>query len=356
MSNLYSRFKVFHYKEKLDSLPEWTAQTRPPLHIRLKPTNFCNQNCWYCAYRRDEIQLGKDMDARSRIPRGKMLELIDDFVEMGVKAITFSGGGEPLCYPHLGEALTRLSASGIRFASLTNGVLLHGAIADLFAHQGTWIRVSMDGWDPDSYAAYRNVLPTEYGKVMGNLENFKKLGGQCFLSVVVNIDKANASHVYEIIRKLNTVGVDSIKIAPCIISNDITGNHEYHKGIFPIVQEQVLAAVSDFSNETFEISNGYKEQLVTFAKEYHWCPSIQITPVIGADLNVYSCQDKAYNLTCGVICSIQEKRFKDVWLADKEKFFTINPKRDCNHHCVANEKNLMILEYLEVDKKHLEFV
>jgi MoaA/NifB/PqqE/SkfB family radical SAM enzyme len=356
MSNLYSRFKIFHYKEKLDSLPEAVDRILPPLHIRLKPTNACNQRCWYCAYRLDDVQLGKDMDVRSQMPRQKMLELIEDFQEMGIKAITFSGGGEPLCYPYLGEALSGLAGSGIKFASLTNGALLHGAIANLFAHHGSWIRVSMDGWDADSYATYRNVSSREYGKVMANLENFKKLGGHCFLSVIVNVDKTNATHVYEIIKRLNAVGVDSVKIAPCVFSDDIQVTHSYHGDIFPIVQEQIHTAMGDLASETFEISNGYNVQLAKFVKSYRWCPSIQITPVIGADLNVYSCQDKAYNFTSGVICSIKELRFKDAWLTGKKQFFRIDPSCHCNHHCVADEKNKMILDYLEVDKRHLEFV
>ena len=83
---------------------------------------------------------------------------------------------------------------------------------------------------------------------------------------------------------------------------------------------------------------------------------MQILPIIGADLKVYPCQDKAYNLDEGLIGSIKNQRFKDFWFSDKNKFYMINPSRVCNHHCVANEKNKMILEYLAADAKHLEFV
>lgn len=41
---------------------------------------------------------------------------------------------------------------------------------------------------------------------------------------------------------------------------------------------------------------------------------------------------------------------------DKNGFFKVNPSRVCNHHCVANEKNQMILEYLDADAAHLGFV
>jgi len=85
--------KIFHYKEKLDSLPESVDKILPPVHIRIKPTNACNHNCRYCAYRADNLQLGQDMRIKDSIPKEKMMEIIDDLEDMGVKAVTFSGGG-----------------------------------------------------------------------------------------------------------------------------------------------------------------------------------------------------------------------------------------------------------------------
>jgi len=78
--------------------------------------------------------------------------------------------------------------------------------------------------------------------------------------------------------------------------------------------------------------------------------------VIGADLNIYSCQDKAYNLEQGLIGSIESRRFREFWFSDKNTFFKVNPSTDCDHHCVSNEKNRLILEYLGAQRDHLDFV
>jgi MoaA/NifB/PqqE/SkfB family radical SAM enzyme len=356
MGILYTNTKIFHYPDKIKSLPGETDQMLPPLHIRLKPTNVCNHNCWYCAYRQADFQLGKDMVVKDFIPQGKMMEIISDCAEMGVKAITFTGGGEPLVYPHILETVKVLADSDIKFATLTNGSKLNGEIAEIFAHRGTWVRVSLDGWDGPSYAFHRKVSVNEFSKVMNNLENFKTIGGTCYLSVVCIINKENHSHVYDMIKNLSNIGIDSVKASPAIISNCGNENNEYHKPYMEMVGEQVSKAIKDFQNDKFEISNGYYEQLTTFNKNYAWCPNAQITPVIGADLNVYSCQDKAYNIEEGMIFSIKNQRFKDGWFSDKSNYFRINPKIHCNHHCVANAKNKIIMEYLDADLKHLEFV
>ena len=178
MNLLYTKTKIFHYTDKLDSLPQPTPEIKPPLHIRIKPTNYCNHNCCYCAYRAENLQLGKDMVNKDSIPREKMVEIIDDIIEMGVQAVTFSGGGDPFCYPHLAEVAEKLAASPIQFAALTNGSNLKGPVAKTFAQHATWLRVSMDGWDRNSYASYRNVKTGEFHKVMANMKNFKVIDQQ----------------------------------------------------------------------------------------------------------------------------------------------------------------------------------
>ena len=356
MGLLYTKLKIFHYKEKIDSLPQQKEQILAPIHIRIKPTNACGHNCWYCAYKADNLQLGKDMNKRDFIPKEKMSEIIDDLVEMGVKAVTFSGGGDPFYYPYLLDAVKKLSQTPIKFASLTNGSRLQGEVAEIFAHRGTWLRISIDGWDDESYSFYRGVSKGEFTKVMKNMENFKRLGGSCYLGVSFIIDKHNAEHVYTFIKKLKDIGVNSVKVSPCVVSNDGAENNAYHKPFFDLVKEQARKAKEDFADNTFEIFDAYHELDVKFKKDYTWCPFLQILPVIGADLNIYPCQDKAYNLDEGLIGSIKDRRFKDFWFTDKSKFFKVNPAKVCNHHCVANEKNKIIAEYLNADSEHLGFV
>ncbi len=356
MGSLYTKMKMFYFREKIDSLPESIDKIMPPIHIRIKPTNVCNHNCRYCAYRVDDFQLGKDMVVKDYIPKEKMMEIIDDIVEIEVKAVTFSGGGEPFCYPYLLEAVKRLARTCVKFATLTNGSKLTGEIAEFFAYHGTWIRLSIDGWDDESYSYYRGVPKGEFSKIMQNMGNFKKLGGKCYLGVVLIVDKNNAAHIYEFIKRLKDIGVDSVKISACIVSDQGKVTNEYHKPIFEQVKGQVKEAQDLLANGKFEIFDAYHELDGKFDKDYHWCPYLQVLPVIGADQNVYSCQDKAYNYKEGLIGSIKKTRFKDFWFSDKRKFFKIDPSKHCQHHCIANAKNKMVLEYLNADREHLGFV
>jgi len=352
----YSRLKIFHFPGKLASLPRDIGEIRPPLHIRIKPTNACSHRCRYCAYRAPNLQLGRDMDPRESIPREKMLEIVEDLASMGVQAVTFSGGGDPFCYPHLHEAAERLAASGIPFAALTNGARLEGDAAALFARSAAWLRISMDGWDAPSYARYRGVDEEEFDRVIGNIRRFRSLGGACRLGINLVVDRENAPHVFDFIRMAKDLGADSIKISPCVIADSGAENNAYHRPFFADVNGQIARARETFESDAFEIYHAYHEQQTVFAKPYSWCPYLQILPVIGADMRVYTCQDKAYNRESGLLGSIEHERFSDFWMRNKAKFFDVNPSIHCNHHCVSDAKNRLVLEYLEIEREHLGFV
>lgn len=356
MKSKYSKLKIFHYKDKLESLPKEERKILPPIHVRIKPTNICNHNCWYCAYHQDDFQLGQDMVMKDSIPEAKMMEIIDDISEMGVKAVTFSGGGEPLYYRHIDKALQKLADNNIAFAALTNGSYLKETTADLFAKYGTWLRISIDGWDDVSYKKYRNCKDGEYTKVIENIKNFKQRKSHCVVGISFILDKENVQHIEKQMRLFKSIGVDNVKLSAVIVSNNSKENNSYHAPIFKQTKFTIQKIKKELEDDSFEIFDAYHELDENFTKDYDWCPYTQITPVIGADQNVYTCHDKAYNFNSGLLGSIKEKSFKEFWLSDKHNFFKINPSKDCNHHCVVNTHNKLILEYVCLDEEHMDFV
>jgi len=355
MANKYSNLKIFHYQDKIDSLVKTNSDIQAPLHIRIKPTNVCNHSCWYCSYKVDHLQLGQDMVERDYIPEDKMMEIIDDCKDMGVKAVTFSGGGEPFVYRYFTKTIKKVIENNISFASLTNGSKLYGEIAELFALHGTWLRISIDGFDDESYAQYRDIKHGEFSKIITNMKNFVSIPNRvCNLGVSFIIDEKNYTQIYEFSKLMKTIGVDSIKLSGCVIANEGDKNNEYHQPFYEKAKKLSIKVKEELEDESFEVFESYHLLEDKFKKNYTWCPYSQINPVIGADLNIYHCHDKAYNLDNGMIGNIKDVGFKQFWMNDKEKFFKVNPACDCNNHCAVNEKNKMILDYLDVE--HLGFV
>ncbi len=66
---------------------------------------------------------------------------------------------------------------------------------------------------------------------------------------------------------------------------------------------------------------------------------------------MYNCHNKAYDKT-GMIGSIENQRFKDLWYSEKtkEKFDTFSPLKSCqNQVCSANLRNIIISEIMDAD-------
>ena len=325
------------------------------IHVRIKSINVCNHHCLYCAYKAEHMQLGEGMNQKDQIPEDKMVEIAEDLVNMGVKAVTFSGGGEPFLYKPLLKVSKKLIDGGIQIASLTNGSKLEGELAEYFAHNGTWLRISLDAWDDASYTASRGVRDGEFKRTLKRISDFVKLQGSCVLGISLIVDKTNAEHVYEIVQLLRELGVHNVKISPCVVSNDGAENNRYHQPNYSSVRSQIDRLLEESSNSDFELFDAYHELETKFDKDYEWCPFLQALCVIGADLNVYSCQDKAYT-DKGMLGSLKEQGFEEFWNDSKSKMRKLNPSKDCRHHCVANQKNQMLHEYLNTDPVHQVFV
>jgi len=354
MTRHYSNLKFLNFPDHLAAVS--SGEMIAPAHIRIKPMNWCNHNCWYCAYRSDNVQLGGDINLRDRIPADKMLEIIDDIVDMGVKAVTFSGGGEPLLYKALPKCIERLATGGVNVAALTNGVNLTGKMADAFARHGTWVRISMDAWDDDSYQKSRGARPGEFDALMGNIAAFTATATDCVLGVSFIIGHENHGHVLDMCKALKGAGARHVKLSGVIIANEPAANNIYHDEIRDAVMAQIAGAEA-LADDGFSVLNHYHDVAERFEKTYHTCPYLKYLTVIGADLKVYTCQDKAYT-DSGLLGSLENAGFKEFWFSEENRraLNAFDPSVSCQHHCVTHAKNLAIHEVLSIDPEHGKFV
>jgi hypothetical protein len=273
--------EVFYSPEKLIDMPARCGDMLPPLHIRIKPTNACNHNCAYCAYHRDNLQLGKDMRMAGSIPPGEMLEIVEDLDDMGQggdflrreRALGLSppaGNGPRSARPFDPESRPDQQRAAAR------------RVEGVYGPRGTWLRVSMEGYNAAFYSAYRKVLETEFDGVMDNLCRLKAHGGPCYLGVSLIVDCRNQNRVFVQVSRLKDLGVDSVKIKPCIAYNDGAPNSAYLRPFLALLTEQVDWAETELSDDGFTVYNACPELDTKFVKLYRGCPDSQILPIIAA--------------------------------------------------------------------------
>ncbi len=132
-----------------------------PYMVMFETTLMCNMFCEYCIFGEE----GKFNDLQTRAERDRIFRRIDEFCDMGIFALSFSGG-EPLLNPHTSDYIAYAADKGMWTSMPTNGLLIK-KYADGVARLDM-LEVSIDSLNPQRFAKRRglNGLP----KILDNLE------------------------------------------------------------------------------------------------------------------------------------------------------------------------------------------
>jgi organic radical activating enzyme len=118
-----------------------------PIHIQVYPTNACNLKCGFCSVR--------DIDKHKFIPFDLLMSTMNECVDRGTKAVTISGGGEPMTYYKINEFIRELGYGNIQAGLTTNGILLE----KLAPHPNlTWARISCSDEREPAYSTIEKAL------------------------------------------------------------------------------------------------------------------------------------------------------------------------------------------------------
>lgn len=345
--NVYNTSKLAFHKDKLKSFSN--GEISAPIYVRIKPTNKCNHRCFYCSYvPGNDCPVSEEINFLDEIPREKMMEILNDFNEIGVKAITFSGGGEPLIYPHIVEVMKRAKDLGIEISIITNGQELKGDKAEALKNS-SWVRISSGESDAETFEEIRK-RPKEWFYELGeNIRNFSKIKNpDCELGINFVVTDKNHDKVYVAAKYFKELGVNHVKFTPVYMHTDFFG---YHEPLKEVVLEQLKRAREDFEENGFIIYDTYKNDFELTSvneRKYDKCFIMQTVPVIGADSCVYFCHDKTYTKH-GMLGSLKDRSFKDLWFSEEAEriFNTLNPRFACRHHCTYDSRNILCKELLE---------
>jgi len=189
---------------------------------------------------------------------------------VGTKAVTITGGGEPLCHPNIDKIIRLFFDAGIEVGLVTNGLLLNRirSVIDLL----TWVRIS---WSDD--------------------REFSGQSTHCGLDIMENTDWAFS---YVVTNKPN---IDNIQQ---IIDYANENNFTHIRLVHDLIN---LAEAPNMDDIKRQLSN---DDLVIYQprKEYtrgaKKCWISLLKPVIAADLYIYPC--------CGVQYAVgNEKKFPE---------------------------------------------
>lgn len=173
--------------------PEWERGVFDPVSLQLAPTDKCNLNCDFCSVKNrngDELVLDDACYAIKKLH------------EKGLKTVELTGAGDPTMYNDIEGLITFCYQHSLEIGFITNGIRLK-KISQRCLEKLTWIRISMNCLD---YVNDIDIPPIAEATTLG-------------LSYVVN-DKMTEDTVTKILKKMNEVDVDYLRLVPNCLSED----------------------------------------------------------------------------------------------------------------------------------------
>lgn len=107
-----------------------------PRHICIIPTHKCNARCPWCSC--------ASVDRSQELGLKELCEISRRFKDLGCRAVTISGGGDPAMHPSIGPYLGYLQAINLKVGFVTNGkAWSRPEDIPVSADTMTWIRLGV---------------------------------------------------------------------------------------------------------------------------------------------------------------------------------------------------------------------
>jgi MoaA/NifB/PqqE/SkfB family radical SAM enzyme len=315
-SGLYSQAKPVYWLDRLSALR--SGINPPPVHVQLILSDLCNQSCRWCAYRMDTglsnelFPQGGRKNPNRMIPTAKAEEIIDDCAALGVRAIQFTGGGEPTVHPDHLALFARAQAHGMSTALVTNGINLdpsHHAVRAM-----KWIRVSVDAGTPKTYAQSRQVAARHWETVWQRIPDVVK---QCTGTVSVGfvVTPQNFRELPAAAAMAHGAGAANVRVG-AVFSAEGAG---FYGDLLPEIRTYIGEARVQFGDFLVDLFDRRIDDLNAGSPTEALCGYQHLTTYIGGDLGVYRCCNTAYT-RAGKVADLHDRRFADLFGKPVEAF------------------------------------
>ena len=353
MKEEYSPYKVIHHLDKIEQLKN--GEQTIPLQVHIVPSDVCNQNCSFCSYRMDGYLSNQNFTAKEILPYEKMIEILNSLKSMGIKAVQYTGGGEPLVHPKIYDIFKHSLNLNFDMALVSNGMALTEKICDLLG-DSSWTRISLDASSDKMYSFLRKVKQGTFDKTIANISNLVKHRRKCILGVGFVVQKENYREVLDAAKLCKELGVNNFRISAAFT----TMGYDYFASFEEEAKSICAQAKEEFEDENFTIFNLFNDRVKdTFEgiQDYNFCPIKELQIYIGADCKVYTCCTLAYN-DKGEIGSLKNQTFEELWFGEKKKvmYENHNPSKHCQFPCMYKGKNEFINYCIKKDPLHTNFI
>lgn len=326
-----------------------------PIYIEIGLYGGCNHRCIFCAF--DFLKYEPYiLDGR------RLRKFIREAAERGVKAILYSGEGEPLLYKNAIDIVIFTKQTGIDVALVTNGVMYDKERAKRSLGYLTWLKVSLDAGLEKTYGVIHGTKKDDFKIVLNNIKEAVKIRDRdkhnCSIGVQFLLIPQNYKEVIPLAQILSNLGVDYLVIKPyCRYPQGMSriGAKFEYKNMFYLEKK-----LEKYSKNNFQIIfRKHTMEKLEKEKPYGYCLGLPFAAHVTAEGDMYPCNVFVgkKEFAFGNIC---QKSFKDIWQGKRRKeimemIYTKWNIRNCRKACRLDEINRYLWE-LRNPSSHVNFI
>ncbi len=325
-----------------------------PIQVEIDLTNACTSACPWCAGFKDRVELpfmllasGSSKKEMAESSRQNVSSLLDDLKDIGVKSITWTGGGDPTVHPHHQELIRKSSEIGMDAALITNGVIDVSPLVDCLE----WVRFSVDAGTEETYER-QHGRKNHFLRVIDNVSkavDAKRLSGSdCTIGVgfVASADVIQDFEPY--VRLWSDIAVDYIQFRPRM------DTLEAKWGDSSVTVWDEVRRVSELDSRV--VSSDAKVEGINHHETGTTpvCHGSYMETAIAADGLVYQCCHLKGDATYA-IGNLHSEKFSDIWSRHiASKGFV--PTKDCPLFCRHYGTNVFVESELVSIRTHANFI
>lgn len=346
--------KLQYHFDRLAQLAKDPLHTYP-IYVEISPVGHCNHRCTFCAV--DYIGYKtRSLDAQ------RLCDTISTMAKCGVRSIMFAGEGEPLLHPKLADIINHTTSVGIDVAITTNGVALTPKFIDSCINSISWIKVSCNAGDKETYAKVHQTSEKDWERVWENLRlcNSKRDKSKTVVGIQAVVLPTNIANIEQLVKKAREEGLDYCVLKP-YSQHKSSITHEYEDVKYG-QYASTLADLDRYNAPGFEVITRNKSMNLLEGDGYGFT-KCRATPTLWAytmaNGDVYGCSayllDSRFNYG-----NIYNNSFSEIWLGEKrrasieyvDKHLDIT---ECRKNCRMSKVNAY-LEELATGNKHKNFI
>lgn len=312
----FQPMKLLRHSDRIDAMLR--GEVVYPVSVEFDLSNTCNHGCPWCSFN------GFRQDNWVQFPKSRALALLEELAEVGVKSITFTGGGEPLTHKDAPLLFMQASLVGLEFGVVTNGRLLFGRARDYIAEFAKFCRVSLDAGTPQTHQLLHATPKPEFDIVLENLRKTREAAGDRALTLGASfcVFDCNVDEIETAAQLVKQTGANYLEVRPVFATEWRGGG--FSRALSDANVERARAALAHakatLDGDHFRVIGMISrfDQLQGAPKDFARCHIGPLTTVINADGYIYHCcQMRGLpNFRAG---SVLEQSFKDVWWNDQHR-------------------------------------